>query len=222
MKLSELLSESRGRLDDRAPPFLWSDPDLTGYINNAVEEAAIRARLIYDERTPRVVEIGLRPGIAEYPLCAEVLRVDYAILASTGRPIRRVKDRDLHDWDCEWKNATGTPIAFYERTDRGRGDSLRIYRIPQVADTVMLGLWRLPLCPLKDPDDEPEIPRREHIKLIDWVLREAYMKRDADTYDKDKAERHEALFTASFGPRESADVYRKRRLRGATVCKAQW
>lgn len=217
MKLSELRDETRGRLDDRAPPYLWSNDFLDRYLNNAVEEAAIRARLIYDERTPRVVEIGLREGIADYPFAAEVIRVDYAILASTGRPLRRVKDRELHDWDCEWKNATGTPIAFYEREK-----SLRIYRIPQAADTVQLGLWRLPLCKLTRDDDEPEIPRREHIKLVDWACREAYLKRDSDTQDENKAATFEGLFTASFGPRESADVYRKRRLRGATLVKARW
>lgn len=217
MKLSELRDEARGRLDDRAPPYLWSAPDLDRYINNAVEEAAIRARLIYDERTPRVVEIALREGVAEYPLAAEVIRVDYAVLKSTGREIERIKDRDLRDWDCRWKAATGTPIAFHERES-----TIRVYKIPEAADVLMLGLWRLPLCKLTRDDDEPEIPRREHIKLVDWACREAYLKRDSDTQDENKAATFEALFTASFGPRETADVYRKRRLRGATVVKARW
>lgn len=217
MKLSELRAEARGRLDDRAPPYLWTVEDLDRYLNSAVEEAAIRARLIYDERTPRVVEIALREGVAEYPLAAEVIRVDYAVLQSTGRQIERIKDRDLRAWDGEWSTAAGTVTAFHEREQ-----SIRIYRIPQAVDVVKLALWRLPLCKLKTDDDEPEIPRREHIKLIDWVCREAFLKRDSDAFDENRAATFAALFTASFGPRESADVYRKRRLRGATVVKATW
>lgn len=219
MNLGELREEARGRLDDRAPPYLWTLPDLDRYINLAVEEAAIRARLIYDDRTPRIVEIPLRAGVKDYPLAAEVVAIDYARLQTAEEPLGRIRDRALREWDARWATRPGSPCAFYEGEN-----SIRIYPTPDanVSDTILLALWRLPLCKLTEPGDEPEIPRREHPKLIDWVEREAYLKRDSDTYDSAKAQAAEDRFTASFGPRETADVYRKRRLRGATFVKARW
>jgi hypothetical protein len=49
-----------------------------------------------------------------------------------------------------------------------------------------LAVYRLPLNPLCQDSDEPEIPQQHHIRLLDWVLRCAYLKQDPDTYDKNQ------------------------------------
>ena len=217
MNLEELRKDARRRLDDQAAPFLWSNEELDSYINNAEAEAATRAKLLYDTTTPRVVEIALRQGVPEYALCADVIRIDYIILGSTGRKLRRCYQQDLEEADGRWTISTGRPEAFFEQEK-----SIRVYRIPETADLLRLALWRLPLNKLQANSDVPEIAERHHRKLFDWVCHEAYTRRDSDTYDPEKAAAHEAAFTASFGISETADVYRKRRLRRPTVVKARW
>lgn len=217
MNLADLRKDARRRLDDQAAPFLWKDEELDSYINNAEAEAATRALLLYDTSTPRVVEIALKVGVAEYKLCADVVRIDYATLNSTGRKLRRAYQQDLEEADCRWTTSTGRAEAFVENES-----SIRVYRIPEATDVIRMALWRLPLCPMKEPTDCPEIHGRYHRLLVDWVCHEAYIRRDSDGYDPAKAAAHETLFTASFGPRETADVYRKQRLRRVPVVKARW
>lgn len=57
MKLADLLSECRTRLDDVAAPLLWSDDDLTLYANEAEREACERAKLIEDDSLAKVVTL---------------------------------------------------------------------------------------------------------------------------------------------------------------------
>ncbi|WP_132750411.1 hypothetical protein [Simplicispira metamorpha] len=55
-----------------------------------------------------------------------------------------------------------------------------------------------------------------------WVYRCAYLKQDAETFDKMKAGEYGALFTASFGERPDANVQRKQRDRRPPVVACSW
>ncbi len=54
------------------------------------------------------------------------------------------------------------------------------------------------------------------------MYRCAYLKQDAETFDKMKAGEYGALFTASFGERPDANVQRKQRDRRPPVVACSW
>lgn len=72
--------------------------------------------------------------------------------------------------------------------------------IAKVMDTMWLNVSRLPKTDLvlaQWETQSPEINYDYHPKLIDGILREAYLKQDAECYDPKAAERHRLLFEQS-------------------------
>jgi len=72
--------------------------------------------------------------------------------------------------------------------------------IQKVRDTLWLSTSRLPLNPLTLAaweSQSPEINFDYHPKLIDGILREAYLKQDTECYDPKASERHGIRFEAS-------------------------
>jgi len=63
---------------------------------------------------------------------------------------------------------------------------------------------RLPLNELVSMDNTPEIKAHYHRSLRFWVIYRAYMKKDAETYQPDKAQDNYALFEQEFGKKSSA------------------
>jgi hypothetical protein len=75
--LKALLSEWRIRVDDEAPPFLWSDVDGVRYLNEAENEACERAKLLEDDSvvsTPQLATVfTVTAGVATATLPAHGL-----------------------------------------------------------------------------------------------------------------------------------------------------
>jgi len=72
--------------------------------------------------------------------------------------------------------------------------------IQKVRDSLWLSTSRLPLIQLTLANwitESPEINFDYHPKLIDGILREAYLKQDTETYDPKAADRHGIRFEAS-------------------------
>ncbi len=218
MTLEQLVAECRSRLDDEAAPYLWSESDLVRYINEAENEACIRARLIYDESSAEFSNAALLADQPTVVLDARILAVDRVRLTSTGRTLERVTRNRLDDqYGGRWENAQGVPRRFFEELGY-----LRVFPSPTISDELRLSLWRLPSEAMEADEDEPEIAPRFHLQMIDWAIRLAYLKRDADAFDQAKADRHEASFEKSFGPRPDANVQRKRRIKKVPIVRPRW
>lgn len=82
-----------------------------------------------------------------------------------------------------------------------------------VPTQVRMTVYRYPLADMAADADTPEINQRHHIRLIDWVAKRCFERRDRDTYDPQKSADAENAFTASFGPRWNANQQRKQRER---------
>src|SRR5574337_387638 len=67
MNTGELLQACREMLNDLAPPYGWDDAQLVRYLNNAVGEACLRARLLKDDVSTRGGLLELVLGIAHDP-----------------------------------------------------------------------------------------------------------------------------------------------------------
>jgi hypothetical protein len=206
MTLADLIAAFRSRAADTKAPYLWSDEEVTRYLNDAINEAATRAHVIRDQVTPAVTQIDIDTDSVTYPLHESILKIDRAKLASQGFPLNRTTIERLdRDWP-KWEQATGKPMYYIE--DAGR---LRLVPRSNVADTLSLIVYRLPLAPLVEDEDAPELHPRDHARLLDWAMRCAYLKEGTETLDEAKAQKYELMFQNSFGRRDDANVERKQR-----------
>lgn len=223
MKVAEFITDFRADLVDNDTPPLWSDADIVRYLNDAVQEANVRAFLTEDRLTPAVCTVTLAPDVSTYQLHPSVFEIKRATLR--GRPLDETSVEELDD-DCPgWENWKGSPRLFiFDQASGARPASIRLVRIPTQADTLSLTVYRGALNPLTAANGtaKPELPERFHERLKDWVYRCAYLKQDADAFDKSKAIEFEASFERSFGARPDANVQRKQRDRRPPIVALNW
>ncbi|MEG0939718.1 MAG: hypothetical protein RSE32_13560 [Comamonas sp.] len=220
MNLEQLLEASRVALQDQHEPYLWADEVLVGYLNEAVQEACERAKLIEDATTDAVCRIPVIAGRASYALHSSVLEARR--IAFNGRVLTETSFQDLDAHDHAWETRQGTPNRFiFEQATSAAVPVIRLVPAPAIDGFLRLTVYRGALKPLivGVETDTPEIADRFHVKLIDWVCRCAYLRPDPDGYDPNKGQTHEALFERNFGARPDANVQRKRRDKHPRIVK---
>lgn len=218
MELSELIVAFREDADDEHGFKLYPDAQLARWATEAEQEAALRARLLYDDSSD-LTTLAVAADGAVVTLDPAVFAIDRATYTpSTGGRPRELElvgldvIRDHFDW--ETRSATRPYyMAHYERS------RLRLWPNPAVAGTLQLGVYRLPLAALEDLDDEPEIPPEHHRGLVDWMLHRGFNKKDSEQYDPQRAAAALARFEAAFGPRDTANVQRRHRERRAVTTR---
>lgn len=218
MNVGELIRLFRHQADDTEGPNFWTDEEIVGYLNDAVQEACERAKLI-EERA----EAALAPGQSTCSLDSsvfEVKRVAYA-----GRPL---DESNVEDMDCtysNWESLTGRPRHYiFIQANAARPAQLRFVPIPNESMAVEATVIRGALAPLSaaDLNAEPEINARFHVRLLDWVAHRAFMKPDAEVFDAQRSAACLALFEQAFGQRTDANVQRKHRENRAPVVRCNW
>lgn len=240
MTLDDQIAACRVLLADTRKPPLWSDDELRLYLNEAQNEAAERGQLILDIDTPEVCEIQVRAGVRIYELHQSVLKIKRAKLDLGDRPLIETSAGQMDQGGAGWfpsglnqypPNATWFPGGSNWEALEGTPEryihndlaSITLIRIPVADDVLRLQVTRLPLCPMKNSQDEPEIAARYHFRMLDWALRCAYLKQDSETFDPKKGQRYEDSFTLAFGQRPDANVQRKRRASGPrAVTMGSW
>ena len=219
MDVEQFIARFRSVLDDQANALgggggdtFWSDEEIVGYLTEAVNEVAERALLIEDHTTPAVCAITLLAGVGEYTLHPSVIRIKR--LTWNARPLSETSTEALDDEHLAWETLPGRPCSFVHTGS----DTLRLFRIPRaediaVAPALALTVYRTPLAPysLDNLTEVPELKTLYHDRLMQWMYRCAYLKKDSEIFDPNAAAKHEAAFTAAFGQRPDANVQRKRR-----------
>lgn len=212
MNLAELIRRARVATHDVAKPYFASDDDWRDWLNEAAEEAAIRARLIEDE----AIEVSVDAGTptANYP--ERVWAVQRVFL--NDRRLQLVDREMLDASEGEgWEVATGEPIACYEV-----GKTLRFYPIPQTSGTARMVAFCIPKNEMANETDEPGLNRRIHLKLLNFALAQFYAKQDADTFDPNKAAQYEAMFEGDFGPPVDEKAVRRKRINVRRYVAGAW
>lgn len=223
MKVEDFITEFRCTVSDNEAPHFWSSESIVRYLNEAVQEACERSKLIEDRSTPAVCAITLQPGESTYSLHASVFEIKRLVLR--GWPLDETSVEALDADMPGWEGRTGTPRYFiFEQASGAQAARVRLVPAPTAADAVALTVYRGALNPLSEDRDQerPEISDRFHDRLMDWVLHRAYLKQDADTFDPTKAAESLALFTQAFGARADANVQRKQRDRRPPVVAINW
>lgn len=225
MTLGELRSALRVRLDDTVMPYLWPDGVLDSYLNQAVNEACLRADLIIDSTTPDVGVIETTPGVASYDIHASVYFLEDVSIGPRFESLVKLGVRDLRTLHPDWQTAQGVPVIYatdltsYSR--EGLAHTLRLYPTPDAVYELALTAHRVPLEPLTD-SDAPEIPARLHMDLLHWAAHLAYMTRDVDTIAYERAMFHADMFERAFGPIRSAEWAEERRKKYIRRVQSHW
>lgn len=207
MTLAELISQFRTDSDDVEAGGLSSDADITIWLNEAVEEAAIRASLIHEADNPAVCEISIDAGTSIYQLhdaVIDITRADFIPTGSTERVNLTLTDRVEQDRKRpNWRTTTDVPHELIQ-TDTG----VRMGCIPSVSGLLVMECNRLPLAPMASDSDTPEIGRVHHRHLVHWALHRCYMRPDAEVHDPGRAAVALGEFERYFGLRPDADLRR--------------
>lgn len=221
MNLGELLDELRVNiLNDRtdrvsgSSDYLWTDTTLIRYINEAQRRFARKGLVIRDSKTADCCEVTLVAGQGEYTLHPSVLAVISARYATDPADLIRgghaafdtYRQPDSYYFDPGQLSALppGKPLAFSTDETLDEDDSgsfsvvtLRIYPVPtadQAGDIVKLRVVRLPLDPLSNTSQVPEIPEDHHLEMLDWAAYLALRIVDHDAGNPARANEFRASF----------------------------
>ena len=210
MNLGTIRDKFRTRVDDRAEPFLWTDDEANGFINEAVNEVALRTHCFRDETTPSLCVVPIVVGQVRYPLDPRVLEVLHARI-------------DSHRWDVK-RSTTGYFRGYrspgmpheYAVELEGTRRVLVLDRPPQATlplTQLNLVVYRTALNEMVDDGDECELTNEWCVPLLHGAAMFAWDTPNSDVNPASISKLRdgaEARFTAYFGPRPSAATIRKR------------
>lgn len=207
MTLEETIAAFRVDTDDLVAPYMSSDPQVTAWLAEAQDEAAVRANLLFEASNTDMCEIAIQAGVMTYPLHQAVVAVTYAEFTPTGSTQTSevaLTDRFAMDRDFPgWRAKTDTPTKMIvDQT------SLQLGCKPSAAGTLRLECYRLPITILADTE-QFEIGAAHHRHLIQWAIHKCYSRPDADAHDPNRADKALAEFTRVFGIRPDASLRRE-------------
>lgn len=198
MTLDELITKFRGEASDDVAPYFFSDLDITQWLNEAVDEAAIRSRLLYDEDAIAVVA-----GTHTYPTDPVVVDVTKAFFTPTGGSVTElhIVDRDeLGRLMRDWRTSTADP-AYLVQDDT----TVRIVPTPTVDGELLIEFYRTQLVAMSDGNNVPEIAAQHHRHLVHWALHQGFKRPDSETMDPKRSEAADTEFSRNFGLRQTAN-----------------
>ena len=221
MNLEQLIQQFRVDADDLVQPYLWPDEWVAPWLTEAVNEAAVRGRLLYEASNPAVCQIAVAANAATHELHKSLFELVHLRFQATGAAtssVLSIKAREeLDRIRPGWRDETGTPRYAVQ-------DDTRITLVPrpEVAGTLHVEGYRVPLKALENDTDKPELHEAHHRHLVHWALHRAFSKPDSETIDPQRAATAEAAFTRYFGPRPDADLRRSTRHDEVQTNKAFW
>lgn len=211
MTLAQLIARFRVDADDAiSQAYLWSDAAVTAWLNDAVNEACIRARLLHESSNASICQIPVSAGVSSYQLSPFIYELDYIAFKlpgqSTRTPIYLTSREDLDVGIPGWRDMVGE-VKCAIQGDR----SIRLAPTPSAAGVLHIEGFRLPLADMILGADSPEINAVHHIYLVHWALYRAFSVPDSEAVDPNRAALAEREFTSHFGQRPDADLRRMTR-----------
>lgn len=210
MNLEELTRRFRVMSRDTVEPYLFADEDVADWLSDAQAQACVRGRLLLEDANPAVCQVAIEAGRHSYRLHATLYELVDVRFKSAGAdraaPIKIVSREWLDDNVRDWRNASAMDCAARYLV---QGETrVRIVPTPAEAGVLLIEGYRLPLKPLANDYDKPEIHEASHEQLIQWALHRAFSIPDAETFDANRAALAEHQFSAYFGPLPDADMRR--------------
>lgn len=207
MTPTDLVARFRLDVDDDQTPYLWSDDEVWGYLNDAIQKwLGTPGGGVRDASTTSIVNLTVTSGDAWLELSPLITKIRSARLASTGRTLPIISFEELFGMDGMANSQFPVSTDDFDLTGPikalviGMEDNkLRTVRIPAANDTVKLVVERLSInthAAADNPQKTIEVDSQYHLDLLFGMKALAYRKQDADTFDKTKADEAEAQFVA--------------------------
>lgn len=203
MNLAQLRAAFRVDADDLAKPYLFKDEQFLEWINEAQDEACIRANLLFESANSALCELDVGPDERSYALDDRWYTLSKAFLVQGDCALEltltsRERLDSLHPrWRTE-RRSTSALMVFDTRVEFDVA--------PVVASTLRLEGYRVPLARMEDDEDSPEIARVHHRQLVHWALHRGYSVPDSEVFNPQKAAASLADFVVVFGLRPDADM----------------
>ncbi len=205
MTSDDLYALFRSDVQDVELPYLWSDTEVWGYMNDAYR-MFVRLTGGIADTTSALTQLTLVPGTATTKVSPLILRFRSAYLLSDGTELAIINEAELprmRTSDYGQLNTNrrsmlqGAVQYMVTGMDRSAiNGSVRWVRIPDKADTVQLSVQRLPLEPVEAGFEFPEIGEEHHEHLMLWMKYRAYGKQDTETFDKGRRDEYKQAFEA--------------------------
>ena len=211
MNLEQLIQQFRiDARDLQTPPFC--EPEwVAAWLTEAQAEAAIRGRLLFEAADPAICEIAVTAGVATYPLHKSLYELEHLRFKATGSTTSdRVHLKTREELDHirpDWRDRTDSRPRFAIQDDT----RITLVDRPSVDGTLFVEGYRVPLKPLVNDSDKPEINEAHHRYLVHWALHKAFSVPDSELFDPNRSTLSERAFTAYFGSRPDSDLRRSTR-----------
>lgn len=215
MTLAELRLLYRALALDEAVPYLASDARLDELLNEAVDEAAKRARLIHDDSSTAVCQITVAAVLGVYPSTYALHPSLYELTSvrlftpSDGDPVdlTLVSREWLNKYMPDWRESTEEPLYAIQQDT-----TLRIVPTPAADGLLKLEGYRVPLTQMAAGGDTPEINAAHHRHLVQWALFRVFGTPDSELLDATRSSKALAEFERHFGLPVDADLRRSTRI----------
>lgn len=217
MNLSDLRKSFRVKTGDLASPYLWKDEEIDGYINEALVEAVDRGLTVFDRDS---FTVDVEVGVTAYQLDASIIRVK-EVWVTTKDGIVLDAPELMHPSRAYagYERDVFSELSQDSQGYRVEEDGLFVLGAdPAVSAVLSLVVHRYART-LEDDSDTPEIANMYHNRMLEWALKLAYLKQDADAFDPNASDRHDAEFSRTFGPPKTAQQHRQRRRKAARSYK---
>lgn len=201
MTPSQLYDLFRTDIVDTATPYLWSDDEVWGYMDEAHKQFARLTGGISDS-TSDLTQLEVAVGDTWVDVDPRILKIRHAQKTTNDAELEIVnfEDTELLARDNDYgirrifrlTNDSGPLQYLVAGMERAK---LRLIPIPDTAETISLIVYRLPLETISaDAQPDFEIEEQHHRFLLHWMKKLAYEKQDAETFDKDRSEKFERKF----------------------------
>jgi len=202
MTPEDLLVKFRAQITDTALPCLWSDEEVYAFMDDAQKQFCRLTGGISDA-TSDITQISVDAGEEFVAIDPRVLKIRYAKRLSDNQALALWNFEDMNqpsDLDDYGMKQT---MKFDDKTGPIKGlilgmerHKVRCMPIPEVAETIALIVYRIPLLPVTETSQELEIEEQHHQYLVYWMMKLAYEKQDAEAFDRGKANEMEKKFLA--------------------------
>jgi hypothetical protein len=187
MNTTELLAVVREELFDLELPYLWSDPILYTYIDDAQKQFCRETYGIEDARSFKLTIKS--DGTVWYAIDPLILKIRDAIDPATGYDVPLIAIEKMRENGYRFDGTVGPLKVLITGMEKGY---VRALPIPNVASSVELRTFRLSNDVVAG--DDFEIDPQHVLNLGYWIKYRAYSKQDAETRDDKKAASNKGLF----------------------------
>lgn len=210
MTPGELIDIFRTEMADTLEPYLWSDSELLGYLDDA---QTVYAQLTggFADSTSTATKITIVAGKDWYAISPRILKLRRVTRTDTGReiPVWTAEQAELRG--VRFDGLTGPIRALVSGLE---DQKLRAWPMPSEASVpAELRILRLPLSTISDVDSRIEVPLQHRVPMLNWVKSRAHRKPDAETLNPVKADAYEQAFRR-YCVQASAELARQRRPSG--------